>query len=207
MISGARGKKSSARINLLQHLSLLEMEVYIKQTRDLQRVKEIRLHETFTSIPFNPVKFAVALFISEILYKVLREEESNPALFSYLLNAIKLFDLTDKGYANFHLIFLLNLTRHLGFYPNNNYSDSEEFFDIENARFTSDPTLHPNYLSPPGSRFLSALMHCSFDNMDKVRLNSTDRNMLLKGLLDYYNYHMPGMGKIKSFSVLKDIFG
>ena len=201
-----RGKTSAARINLLQHLSLLEMEVYIKQTRDLQKVREIRLHETFSTIPFNPAKNAVALFISEILYKVLREEESNQMLFSFLVNSIKIFDLTDKGYANFHLIFLLHLSRHLGFYPRNNYSVSEEIFDIENARFISHPPGHPNYLDPPVSRYVSELMECSFNGMGNIRLNSEMRNILLTGLIRFYNYHMPGMGQIKSFPVLKEIF-
>jgi DNA repair protein RecO (recombination protein O) len=58
------------------------MEVYIKHTRDLQRIKEIRLHENFSSIPYNPVKNAVALFVAEILYRTLQEQESNiPSVF------------------------------------------------------------------------------------------------------------------------------
>jgi DNA repair protein RecO (recombination protein O) len=168
MISGARGKKSSARINLLQHLSMLDMEVYIKQNRGLQRIKEIRLHETFSSIPYHPVKNAVALFISEVLYRTLQEEESNPNLFSFLMNAIKIFDLSEKGYANFHLLFLLGLSRYLGFFPKNNYSLSKEFFDMENASFTSEKPLHPHYISPPASRFLHEIMKCSFEGMDKI---------------------------------------
>ncbi len=206
IITGARGRKSPARVNLLQHLSILDMEVYIKQTRDLQRIKEIRIHEPFSSIPYHPVKNAVALFVSEILYKTLQEEEPNPNLFSYLLNAIMIFDLSGKGYANFHLLFLLGLTRYLGFFPRNNYNLSNEFFDIENARFTVTRPLHPHFISPDASRHLPGLMECSFENMDKIRLNSAMRNNLLKGILDYYRFHIPVMGNIKSFSVLKEVF-
>lgn len=206
LINAARGKKSSSKINLLQHLSILEMEVYIKQTRDLQRIKEVRLSENFTSIPYNPVKNAVAMFVAEILYRTLQEQESNIPLFSYLFNAIKILDLSDKGYANFHLIFLIGFCRYLGFSPQNNYSTSKEYFDIENALFCSKQPLHPYFISPPESRFLSAVMDCSFENMDTLRLNSTLRNILVKGILDYYRFHVAGMGQIKSFSVLKEIF-
>ena len=206
MISGTRGKTSSARINLLQHLSILEMEVYFKQTRDLQKTKEIRLHENFSSIPYNPVKNAVALFVAEVMYRTLQEQESNFPLFSYLLNAIKILDLSEKGYANFHLIFLTGLTRYLGFFPQDNYSRSKEFFDIENAGFTSPQPSHPYFIPPPASRYLYDIMKCSFEDMDNLKFSSDMRNILVTGILDYYRFHIPGMGTIKSFAVLKELF-
>ncbi len=206
LLSGTRGKKSPVRINLLQHLSILEMEIYIKQTRDLQRAKEIKLHENFSSIPYNPVKNAVALFLAEILYRTLQEQEANLTLFSYLINAIKIFDLTEKGYANFHLLFLLGLTKHLGFFPRNNYTPEKEFFDMENAVFAKTKPLHPYFIAPPASRFLPVLMGFSFEEMDKVKLNGAMRNILVAGILDFYRFHLPGMGEVKSFPVLRDIF-
>ncbi len=206
LLSGTRGKKSSVRINLLQHLSILEMEVYIKQARDLQRVKEIKIHESFSSIPYDPVKNAVALFLAEVLYRTLQEQESNLPLFSYLLNSVKIFDLSERGYASFHLLFLVGLTRHLGFFPRNNYTSSREYFDIENAVFTETRPLHPYFLAPPASRFLPVLMGFSFEEMDKVKLNGAMRNILLTGILDFYRFHLPGMGQVKSLSVLKEVF-
>ncbi len=207
LIKGTRGKKSPVRINLLQHLSILEMEVYIKQMRDLQRIKEIGLHENLSSILSDPVKNAVALFVAELLYRSLQEQESNLPLFSYLLNAIKILDLSGKGYANFHLLFLMGLTRHLGFSPRNNYTSSKKYFDMENAAFTEKQPLHPCFISPPASRYLPSLMNCSFEEMDSIKLNSDMRNILVTGLLDYYRFHLPGMGQFKSLPVLQEIFG
>ncbi|MFO7923982.1 MAG: DNA repair protein RecO [Bacteroidales bacterium] len=206
IISGTRSKKSPARINLLQHLSILEMEVYIKQSRDLQRVKELRLHESFGSIPYHPVKNAVALLVAEVLYRTLQEQESNLPMFSFLLNAIRILDLSERGYANFHLLFLMGLSRHLGFFPRNNYSAAQEFFDMENAVFTEKQPQHPYFISPPASRFLSALMDYSFEEMDRIKLNAGMRNILATGILDFYRFHLPGMGQVKSFPVLKEIF-
>jgi DNA repair protein RecO (recombination protein O) len=206
LVSSARGKTSSARINLLHHLSILDMEVYIKKSRDLQRIKEIRQHEIFSTIPYDPVKNAVAIFVSEILYRTLQEQESNFPLFSYLLNAIKFFDLSEKGYANFHLLFLMGLTRHLGFYPNYDRTDTAEFFDIENARFTNEQPGHSNIISPPAGRYLSEVMKCSFEDMGKLRLTAETRNLLVSGILKYYNFHISGLGIIKSFTVLREIF-
>jgi DNA repair protein RecO (recombination protein O) len=206
LVNSARGKKSTSRVNLLQHLSLLEMEVYIKQTRDLQRIKEIRLHENFSSIPYHPVKNAVALFIAEILYRTIQEQEANNALFTYLLNSIKILDLSEEGYANFHLLFLVGLSRYLGFYPRNNYSRSKEYFDIENAMFTESKPPHPHFIPPPASGHLHKVMESSFENMGGLVLNASARNLLVTGLLDYYRFHISGMGAVRSFSVLKEIF-
>ncbi len=206
LINGMRGKRSNKRINFLQHLSILEMEVYFKQNRDLQRIKEIELSENFFSIPYDPVKNAVALFLSEVIYRTLYEQEPNETLFSYLVNAIKILDLADKGYANFHLIFLLGYARHLGFSPDNNYSASKEYFDIENARFTGKKYMNTYFIEPPASRILSQIMECTFENMDSLRLNSGMRNMLVSRILDYYRFHVAGMGTLKSFQVLKEVF-
>lgn len=206
LIKGARGKRSSAKINLLQHLSILEMEAYIKQNRDMQSIKEIRLHEPFCSIPYDPSKNAIGLFVSEILYKTLQEQESNPPLFEYLINSIKMLDLAGKGFANFHLLFLIGFSKYLGFYPRNNYSSPKEYFDIVNARFTGREPLSPHYISPPASHHLHTLMECTFEEMDSIRLTGAMRNILLEGILDYYRYHVAGMGQVKSFPVLREIF-
>ena len=59
------------------------------------------------------------MFISELLYKTLKEEEANPALFDFLINAIQLLDIKDEGIQNFHLVFLLHYMKYLGIYPFN----------------------------------------------------------------------------------------
>ncbi len=206
IVKGTRSKKSTVRINLLQHLSILEMEVYMKQNRDLQRIREMKLHETFSEIPYNPVKNAIAMFVAEVLFRTLQEQEANRAMFSFLLNAIKILDLSESGYANFHLVFLMGLSRHLGFYPRNNYSNTREFFDMENAVFTEQKPLQPYFIAPPASRLLPVLMGCTFEEMDRVKLNSGLRNELVTGLLDFYRYHLPGMGVVRSLPVLQEVF-
>jgi DNA repair protein RecO (recombination protein O) len=206
LVNGTRGKKSSSRINLLQHLSLLDMEVYIKQSRDLQRIREIRLYENFGAIPYDPVKNAVALFISEILYRTLHEQEANHPLFSYLINSVRILDLAEEGFASFHLIFMVGLARYLGFAPKNNYSDSRQFFDICNAEFTAEKPLHQWFIAPESARYLSEVMGCSFDDMKRLKYNSKTRNILVSSILDYYRYHIQSMGEVKSFSVLREIF-
>ena len=82
----------------------------------MQRVSNIQVYYPFQSIPFDPVKSCIALFVAEVLYKTLKEEESNADLFDFLIHAIQALDLNDRGTANFHLAFLVHYSRYLGFY-------------------------------------------------------------------------------------------
>src|SRR6056297_3707722 len=136
LVQGARKHKAKLKANLFQPLFLLDLEVYYKEKRQLQKIREARNAHPFQSIPYDFRKRTIALFIAEVLYKSLQEEESNPPLFSYLINQIKMLDLKEEGLANFHLYFLIHLSKYLGFFPQNNYSRSFTFFDMQNGKFT-----------------------------------------------------------------------
>ena len=115
-VRGAFSKKTAMRIALFQPLHLIEADLHHRVNRQIQRVSNIRMYYPFHSIPFDPIKTCIALFIAEALYKTLKEEEANPELFDFLLHAIQTLDLNERGTANFHLAFLVHYSRHLGFY-------------------------------------------------------------------------------------------
>ncbi|HEY3389073.1 MAG TPA: DNA repair protein RecO, partial [Prolixibacteraceae bacterium] len=158
IMQGIHGKKSSVKGNLLKQLFLLEMEVDYKPGRELQRVKEIKNISPFESIPFLIVKSSQALFLAELLEKVLREEESRPELFGFLFRSIQVLDLLEEGISNFHLIFLIQLTKYLGFGPSNNYSASNQFFDMIAGNFVLSPPAHPWFLKNYESSALAQLI-------------------------------------------------
>jgi len=115
-IRGAFSKKSSARSALFQPLHLVETQLHHRANRQMQRISNTQMYYQFQNIPFDPVKNCIALFIAEVLYKTLKEEESNPKLFDFLLYTIQTLDLNECGTANFHLAFLVHYSRYLGFY-------------------------------------------------------------------------------------------
>ncbi|MBE9480196.1 MAG: DNA repair protein RecO, partial [Bacteroidetes bacterium] len=110
LIKGVRNKKSKIKSALLQHLSIVDLVVYHKEKSNIQYIKEIRSEYQFTSIPFDIRKSSIAVFINEILYKSIHEEEANQNLFDYLLNSIKLLDMITKRFVDFHLLFTIGLT-------------------------------------------------------------------------------------------------
>jgi DNA repair protein RecO (recombination protein O) len=205
MIRGIRSKKSQIRPAQLQHLSIVDMVVYHKEKKDIQHIKELKIALPFKSIPFDIRKSSVVIFLNEVLYNVIREQEANPALFNFLYNALQVLDLKEKGLSGFHLQFLVQLTRHLGFFPRNNYSDEAPAFDLQEGIFTKQ-SLHPLlYMDEPLSKYFSILATLSFDDTESFSIPADQRNKLLEYLLRYYSIHIPGVKPIKSHIILQTV--
>lgn len=205
IMQGIHGKRTSVKGNLLKQLFLLEMEVDYKPGRELQRVKEVKNISPFGSIPFGIVKSSQALFLAEVLEKVLREEESRPDLFGFLYRSIQVLDLFEDGINNFHLIFLIQLTRYLGFGPSNNYSESNQFFDMIAGKFVLSPPAHPWFLQNRESLVLVQLIGMSYQNSTEFKPDQVLRNFLLDFVLEYYGLHLGNKLNLKSLEIFREI--
>ena len=206
IINGVRRKKAKIKANILQPLFLLDMEVYHKPKNEIQRVKEIQNAFVFNSLPFDIRKSSLAIFIAEILYKTIQEQEPNPDLFEYLYNSIQVLDLKVEGISNFHLYFLIHLSKYLGFFPNNNFSESNCFFDLKAGRFVLIKPIHIFCLDAEQSKILSQLIKFSENQHEALKISNKNRAVLLEKILDYYSLHNEGVFGIKSLSVLKEVF-
>jgi len=206
ILQGIHSKKSSGKANLLQPLFLLELEVDHRQGRELQRAREIKIRHPYQTLPFDVVKSSQAIFLAEVLYKVLKEEETRPELFEFLSHSFRIFDLMKEGIANFHLVFLIHLTRYMGFAPNNNYAINRTIFDMASGSFTERKPPHLNYLEPEESRILSEIAIISFDEMGQIILTSVTRNLMLIKMIDYFSLHLGIRLQIKSLQVLHELF-
>lgn len=206
IINGVRGKKSKIKANILQPLFLLDMEVYHKPKRELQRVKELQTDFIFSSLPYDIRKSTIALFIAEILYKTIQEQEANPELFNYLYNSIQVFDLKENGISVYHLYFLVHLSKYLGFFPDNNYTNQNCYFDLKQGQFVKLKPLHVFAIEKEESKILSQLLEFSDKQHEDLKLTAKSRALLLEQILDYYALHNDGVSNIKSLSVLKEVF-
>jgi DNA repair protein RecO (recombination protein O) len=206
LVKGAYNKKQQLRAGLFQPLSLLEMEVYYKKSSGLQKIREARNTPAFTGIPFDFSKNALSLFIAEILYRTLREEEPNNQLFEFVFNAIQILDLETSNIADFHLIFLIILSKHLGFYPTSNYSDSNSCFDLVNGKYSAIPPLHGHYITGDLSKMFSSILNKNLDFTVGTGLNHNNRLEILNMILQYFSFHIDGMKNIKSLQVLQEVF-
>lgn len=212
IINGIRGKKSKAKINLLQPLSILNLEIYHKASRSLQRIKEFTPYTLLVSIPYQHAKRCIALFLAEILYKTLREEEANTTVFEFLVSAISLLDYdgaeVKPNIGNFHLYFLLHFSRYLGFYPTDNYSSARPYFDLMKGQFVSQTPELGFAMEGEISALFHELFLVSFKEAlhSPSRLTNTTRSRLLDMLVQYYQLHINEIGELKSYEVLKSVF-
>ena len=206
--------KSRLKKQYFQPMTLLEVECDVRQRVQLQKLKDARLLSAYTSIPFSAEKLALSLFVAEFLYHALRSEQQNEPLFVYVCDSMQWLDLATSGYANFHLTFLMRLSRFLGFYPNlsltpvpsPNGEGSDMFFDLREGRFSRQAPTHRDFLQPDDARRIHTLMRMDFPTMHLYRLNRQDRNRIVDVLLHYYRLHLPQFPELKSLGVLQELW-
>ena len=206
LLQGVHGKKSSNKANLLQPLFLLELEVDHRQGRELQRARELKICHPYQSVPYDVIKSSQAIFLAEVLYKVLREEEARTELFQFLNHSFQIFDLIKEGSANFHLAFLIQLSRYMGFSPTNNFSEERIFFDMASGSFERDKPVHPYLMEADESRILSQLTNLSYQEIGLVNLTSNIRNRMQLKIIDYFSIHLGIKLQVKSLDVLRELF-
>lgn len=207
MVNGAFGKgRRPGRAAYFQPFALLDLVFYRKEGAGLCRLKEVAVAATQSTLPFNPVKRSIALFLSEVVYRTVREEEANPALYSFLENAIRLLDMMQQGEANFHLVFLMQLSRQLGFFPANSWSTATKYFDYKNGVFVAAPPQHNFYLSPDVSKLIGNAIDTPFHGVDTLTLGREQRVQAMNGMLRYYRFHLGSSLEFNSLAVLSQIF-
>jgi DNA repair protein RecO (recombination protein O) len=199
--SAFSGKKNNQKIAYFQPLTILEIEAIHKNKGTLENFKEIKIATPFQSIYTDIYKSTIVLFISEILHHSIHEEEKNEALFTFLETALNWLD-THNDISNFHLILLLEITKYFGFYPDISQLENP-FFEIREGVFI--PFQAVNSLSEHESSLLKNLIELRFDS-DKKTFHSSERQIILKILIEYYGFHLEGFKKPKSLDVLKDVF-
>ncbi|NPD45135.1 MULTISPECIES: DNA repair protein RecO [unclassified Lentimicrobium] len=204
MVRGVRKKKSKTPMNLFQPLSILDMVVYEKAGRDIQHVKDVKAGHIFSSIPYEMNKTSMVIFLNEVLYKAIGEEETNENMFQFIFQSLQYLDTADEKYYNFHLWFLSHFTRFLGFEASDNFATRQAIFDMQEGRYTSLRLPETISIHPP----LSALFHQL--NRDKsfgteLIISREQRKQLLEKLHQYYQFHLPNFSELKSLQVLTEV--
>lgn len=207
MVNGVRSKKSPGKIALFQPLTLLDMVVYNNEKLQLQRIKEAISTEPLKQIHRHVVKSSMALFVAEVLLKTIREEEPNVPLFNFAAHFIRELDKSQANYADMHLIFLMELTRYLGFYPKEETFTEGAWLDMLEGRFVARQPLHSSRAEPAHAALIYRIMKAGYSDSGTLGLNGQLRAVLLEKVLLYYAVHLEGMGDINAVEVLRSVFG
>jgi DNA repair protein RecO (recombination protein O) len=206
LIKGMRNKKAGKHNIFFQPMFILDLEMNYKASREMQVLKEFSVSFTPFDICSNIKKSCVAIFLGEVLSSVLKEESPHEEMFDYIEESIKYFDSSKDGFANFHIAFLAGLSSFLGFEPSPRNNADDAFFDMTNGIFVPLPPLNGNYANEEISNKLADFFAGSYANVSNIPLTGTLRNEVLDTLVRYYALHLPGLKKIKSLEVLKEVF-
>ena len=132
--------------------------------------------QPYSSIPFDARKLSITLFLADFLCYATRAEQQNNSLFAYIENSLQWLDGCNASFANFHLVFLMRLTRFVGFFPNIDDYREGDCFDL------------------------------NYDSMHLFRMSHDDRNRIIDVLLHYYRLHVPNFPELRSLAVLKQLW-
>lgn len=207
LIKGMRNKKTGKHNIIFQPMFILDLEMYFKASREMQVLKEFSVSYAPYEIHSSIKKSCVAIFLGEVLTSVLKEESPHEEMFDYIEESIVYFDSCKENYANFHIAFLAGLSSFLGFEPSVRSSSDDVFFDMKNGIFVPIPPVNGNYATEEISDILAVFFEASYESSGSISLTGILRNEVLETLVSYYSLHLPGLKKIKSLEVLKEVFG
>jgi len=203
MIRGVlKAKKGKIKPAYFQPLTQLQLTANHNNKNTLNTIKEVQVLHPYETIHTSVIKQSIVLFLSEVLTSVIKEEEENTPLYNYLEAGIIWLD-THDSIANFHLLFLLNLSTFLGFYPD--VQTNGIAFNLLEGNFTNSLS---GKLTITGEELISfkKLLGINFDAIHKVSFNKKERQAILSIIIRYFELHLDGFKEPKSLRVLETVF-
>ena len=209
IINRINAPKAPVKMSHLQPLSILDMVVYQNSTKDIQRIKEVKCEPVLQNIHTDLNKSAVTMFMAELIYRAIVEEEQNATLFGFLKDSIISLDKDEKTIPLAPLLFIISLSEFLGFYPGNEYSGSNCHFLLQEGHFSDLKEQEEFSINPPHSAHLSSILNylANKSNDEVAHIPKTSRMHLLNKMIDYYRVHLPDFPKLNSVEVLSEVMG
>ena len=204
LIKGSRRKGATIKPGFFQPLTLLDLTIYHKEKNNLQSIREVHFSDPYRTVPFDIRKSSMALFINELLYKTIREEEPNPVLFEFLYASFVQLDRLDSV-NHFHLLFAIRLTRYLGILPRLDYSIRKPVFNLREGGFQEFPPDHPYFLDPELSELFYRFLSETTETIESLRIPLKTRTLLLDKVILYYQFHLPGFAGLRSQEILHTV--
>lgn len=206
IVTTGHSKKSKFKPNTFHPMAILECEIDYRNKREVQRIKDLYPSPPLVSIATEFSKSSIAIFLAEILYRTLREEQQNAELFKFLETSIQILEHQDKNVSLFHLSFICQYIRFLGFQPQLNYSEITPHFDLLQGKFVYEQTNRYTISHKETIQPLLTLFSVSYTESAKLVISRTQKFEILETLILYLQLHLDKMGQIQSHTILKQVF-
>lgn len=207
LVNGVRTSSKNSKAHFFQPSSILDLQVYHNELKNLQRIKEVKWNYLYKNILSEVLKNAIALYMVELLQKCLKQPENNTELFEFVEDALMVLDVSDDAVAaNFPLYFSLQLTQFFGFTIQNTFSNTLTILDLEEGTFIETDPHHQHFLEAGKSQLISELMKVQHPSeLSQISLNKFLRRDMLLALQTFYMLHLPDFGVMKTLPVLQEI--
>ena len=176
------GKKT---MSLFLPLNIIEAEVQESSKSTLYTAKGLVSACSLMGIRNSILKNSMTMFISEVLYRAVKDGTSEPGLYDWCKKNIMLLDAVQSDFSNFHIRFLLELAVALGFRP--------QVSDLM-------PFVGDHY------PIVESFMQMPFAESMLITLSGAVRNEIAEKILRYIEFHTESALNINSLKVLRELF-
>ncbi len=202
-VNTSQSKSSKFRNASVMALNFVEVEILVKQNKDIHLLTEMNVYKVHSNLHHQLSKLSLAQFLHELMLKTLKDQHGHEELFTFVEECFDFLNDSEEGYSNLHLFFMLELSKHLGFEPQNNFSIGCDFFDVREGRFSEIELVWPFGLGKEESKLFSKILT---SDLNHEHLSKSQKHFLLDVFLTYFAFHVPGFGNLKSPDVLKEVF-
>jgi DNA repair protein RecO (recombination protein O) len=194
IVNGIRSNRSRGKSALYQPLSILELDVYEQINKNIQRISEAKSAVPYRSIPFDISKTTVAIFLSEVLTKLLmNDEQRDSRKYKFIATSLEFFDSTIVNTNTFHIQFLAKMAKFSGIQITSIHNLLDQIRHICDIKVSYlDQVLIDQLLASP------------YDH--QLKLSSRQRQISLNLLLEYYQLHENHLGNLNSLEILQEVF-
>ena len=199
IIKSVRSKKAKKKLGLFQPLQLVDINATLIPKKGLQYLAEITIIETISTDKINMNKNFLAIFIAEISSKVLQENEQNSGLFKFVWEIKQKLYNANTIDENFALLFMLNLSKYLGFFPSTENINAP-FFNLETGEFSAKAFNLNIYLNEEKTTILKYLLLGK-----KINLPQELKSELLKDIMQYFSLHHYNLSNITSHLIIESL--
>lgn len=199
------GRHRSSGAAFWRPLNIVEFDTDLHGQSRLPHVRGVRLYVNYATLPYEPMKQMLAMFLSEFLCRVLHGQQADAPLYDYLTHSLQWLDTAEGEVANFHLVFLMHLSQFVGIWPNLEGQRDGLYFDLRTGSYVAVQPLHADYLQPDEARRLPLLFRMNYSTMHLFRFSRAQRHRVLSALTDFYRLHLPSFGPLHSLDVLSAV--
>ncbi len=201
-------REARRRRALMMPMSLFEGSVDIKPGREMHSIRDLRPTRVLADMVSNPAKGLVAMFMAEVLEKLLRTAPPDDALTAYIFESVIRLDAmaTGRGVANFPILFMYKLGHYLGIEPDGGTMGRGRVFDMQGGRWRATAPTDGRWLDVEQASGASLLHRLSFETSERLGLPRQWRREALDRILEYYTMHYVSLVDLKTVEVAKSLF-